>query len=197
MVSIRAAIGFLENIITPRDRCFALAFADRPALLMERTSDVGAVAERLQDLSANGSTSLHDAIVTSLYYYRGIRGRRALVLLSDGEDTSSSLGFAESLEYAKRSGVAVFAIGLRIGKSDIGVRRKLERLTSETGGRAYYIKDASELERIYGQIERELRSQYLVAYNSDQQAESGKYHEVEIKVRGGKLKARTVRGYYS
>ena len=193
----RAAVGFLENIITSRDRCFALAFADRPALLMERTSDVGAVAEVLENLVASGSTSLHDAIVTSLYYYRGIRGRRALVLLSDGDDTSSSLEFEESLEYAKRSGVSVFAIGLRIGKTDIGARRKLEKLAEETGGRTFYIKDASELAGVYKDIERELRSQYLVAYNSDQQNEAGEYNEVEIKVRSGKLKARTIRGYYS
>ena len=193
----RAAIGFLESIITPRDRCFALAFADRPALLMQRTSDVGAVAEVLENLVANGSTSLHDAIVTSLYYYRGVRGRRALVLLSDGDDTSSSLEFEESLEYAKRSGVSVFAIGLRIGKADVGARRKLEKLASETGGRTFYIKEASELASVYKDIERELRSQYLVAYSSDQQSESGTYHEVEIKVRDGKLKARTIRGYYS
>ena len=193
----RAAVGFLENIITPRDRCFALAFADRPALIMERTSDVGAVAQVLEDLIADGSTSLHDAIVTSLYYFRGVRGRRALVLLSDGEDTSSSLDFAESLEYAKRSGVSVFTIGLKIGKSDISVRRKLEKLAAETGGRTFYIKEATELVKVYEEIERELRSQYLVAYNSDIQGESGQYHEIEVKVRDGKLKARTIRGYYS
>ncbi|MEM7587546.1 MAG: VWA domain-containing protein [Acidobacteriota bacterium] len=193
----RAAVGFLESMITPRDRCFALAFADKPALLMERTSDVGAVAAVLENLVANGSTSLHDAIVTSLYYYRGVRGRRALVILSDGEDTSSSLEFAEALEYAKRSGVAVFTIGLRIGKAEISVRRKLEKLAEQTGGRTFYIKEATELAAVYKDIERELRSQYLVAYSSDQQGDSGQYHEIEIKVRDGKLKARTIQGYYS
>lgn len=192
----RAAIDFLEAIITPRDRCFALAFADRPQLLMPRTSDVGAVAERLEDLVASGSTSLHDAIVTSLYYYRGIRGRRALVLLSDGEDTSSTLSFGEALEYARRSGVAVFTIGLRIGKLQIGVRRKLENLAEETGGRTFYISEATELFGVYDEIEEELRSQYLVAYNSDQPGSEDKYREVEVKVKGGKLKARTIRGYY-
>ncbi len=193
----RAAVGFLESIITQRDRCFAVAFSDKPALLMERTSDVGAVAQVLEDLDANGSTSLHDAIVTSLYYFRGVRGRRALVILSDGEDTSSSLEFAEALEYAKRSGVSVYTIGLRIGKSEIGVRRKLEKLAEETGGRTFYIKEATDLSSVYKDIERELRSQYLVAYSSDQQGKSGQYHEIEVKVRDGKLKARTIRGYYS
>ena len=193
----RAATEFLDEIITPQDRTFAVAFADRPVLLMPRTSDVGAVAQRLEDLVANGSTSLHDAIVTSLYYYRGVRGRRALVLLSDGEDTSSSLGFAESLEYAKRSGVAIYTIGLRISKLDAGVRRKLEKLSEETGGRTFYIREAAELSGVYGEIEEELRSQYLVAYSSDQPGGEGKYREVEVKVKKGKLKARTIRGYYS
>lgn len=193
----RAAVGFLENIITPRDRCFALAFSDRPALLMPRTSDVGAVAQRIEGTLASGATSLHDAIVTSLYYYRGIRGRRALVILSDGEDTSSTIEFRDALEYAKRSGVAVYAIGLRIGRTDIGVRRKLDALAEETGGRAIYIREASELDDAYAEIERELRSQYLVAYNSDQKGEPGQYHQIEVEVKGGKLKARTVRGYYS
>ncbi len=193
----RAAIGFLENIITPKDRTFAMAFADRPVLLMPRTSDVGAVAERLQDLIAYGATSLHDAVVTSLYYYRGIRGRRALVLLSDGEDTASSIEFKDALEYARRSGVAIYSIGLGIGKSQVGVRRKLEALSSETGGRAFYIKQAAELVETYAEIEEELRSQYLVAYNSDQSAsQNEEYRRVEVRVRGGKLKARTIRGYY-
>lgn len=192
-----AAVGFLENIITPRDKCFALAFAEKPVLLMPRTSDVGAVAQRVRSTVANGGTSLHDAIVTSLYYYRGIRGRRALVILSDGEDTSSTIAFRDALEYAKKSGVAVYAIGLRIGRANVGVRRKLDNLTEETGGRSIYIQKASELDDAYADIERELRSQYLVAYSSDQKGEPGQYHEVTVKVKGGKLKARTMRGYYS
>lgn len=192
----RAAISFLEKIITPRDRCFALAFADRPELLMERTSDVGAVAERLQDLIANGSTSLHDAVVTSLYYYRGIRGRRALILLSDGEDTSSTVAFRDALEYARRSGVSIYTIGLRIGRTDIGVRRKLENLAQETGGRTFYIKEAVELDEVYDEIEAELRSQYLLAYNSDQGGIGTEYREITLEVKGGKLQGRTIRGYY-
>jgi len=192
----RAAIAFLDNIITPRDRAFALAFSDKPVLLMPRTSDVGAISERLGELVASGATSLHDAVVTSLYYYRGIRGRRALILLSDGEDTSSTVGFREALEYARRSGVAIYSIGLRIPRVDFSVRNKLESLAEETGGRTFYIRDAEDLIEVYGEIEEELRSQYLAAYNSDATGESEEYREVTIEVKGGKLKARTIRGYY-
>ena len=191
----RAALEFLDNIITTRDRCFAVAFSDHPELLMGRTSDVGAVAERLENLAADGMTSLHDAVVTSLYYYRGVRGRRAMVLLSDGEDTSSSLGFRETLEYAKRSGVAIYAIGLDIGKLDFSVRGKLDGLAEQTGGRTFYIQNADELRSVYAAIEKELRSQYLLAYNSDSTRPKDEYREIEVDVEGGH-EARTIRGYY-
>lgn len=191
----RAALEFLENIITTRDRCFAVSFSDRPELLMGRTSDVGAIAEQLEYLSADGMTALHDAVVTSLYYYRGVRGRRAMVLLSDGEDTSSTLGFREALEYAKRSGISIYAIGLDIGKLDFSVRNKLDELAEQTGGRTYYIREAEELRGVYAQIEKELRSQYLLAYNSDSTQPKDQYREVEVEVEGG-YEARTIRGYY-
>lgn len=191
----RAAVDFLESMVGPRDRCFALSFADKPKLLMERTSDVGAVSEQLEGLQAMGATSLHDAVVTSLYYFRGVRGRRALVLLSDGEDTSSSLAFKDALEYARRSGVSIYAIGLRIGKTDITVRGKLDALAKETGGRTYYIQNAADLGSAYAEIEKELRSQYLIAYNSDQGGKQG-FREVKVEVESGKLEARTIRGYY-
>lgn len=192
----RAATDFLRAIVGPQDRTFAVAFSDRPLLLMERTSDVGAVEKSLLDLQAFGATALHDAVVTSLYYFRGIRGRRALVLLSDGEDTSSSLEFDQALEYSRRSGVTVYAIGLGIGRADLSVRRKLEALTRETGGRTFYIKEAVELSSAYAEIERELRSQYLVAYASDSVRDRAEWRAVTLQVRGGKLKARTLAGYY-
>ena len=75
------------------------------------------------------------------------------MLLSDGEDTSSSVGFAEALEYARRSGVAIYSIGLDIGSLDVGVRRKLEKLSAETGGRTFYIRQANELFQVYDEID--------------------------------------------
>ena len=192
----RAAVGFLENVVSPSDQTFAVAFSDKPQLLMPRTSDVGAVAETLEQIGAAGNTALNDAIVTSLYYFRGVRGRKVLVLLSDGEDTASSLDFKSALEYARRSGVVVYTIGLGIGRTMISVRNSLNNLSRETGGRSFYIHQASELRTAYAQIERELRSQYLLAYQSDRPATNdATFREVEVKVTG-KRKARTISGYY-
>ena len=195
----RAAVEFLETIIRPKDQSFVFAFSNKPELIMPRTSDVSASASVLQDLSAIGMTSLHDAVVTSLYYFRSVKGRRALVLLSDGDDTASTIPFQDSLEYARRSGVAIYTIGLNIGRLDIGVRNKLRSLSNETGGRAFFISKAQELSTVYGQIEKELRSQYLLAYNSDRpatSAESDEFRTVAVKVKKAGLKARTIRGYY-
>lgn len=191
----RSAAGFLDNIITPRDQSFAVSFSNRPSLIMPRTSDVGAVATALENMHAVGNTALYDAVITSLYYFRGVRGRRALVLLSDGEDTASTISFKDSLEYARRSGVVIYSIGLAIPRTSMGVRAKLLDYSKETGGRAFFISRAEELRNVYASIEHELRSQYLLAYLSDAPQESEHFRTVVVKVKG-RLKARTISGYY-
>jgi VWFA-related protein len=192
----RTAMAFLRNIITPKDQSFAVSFANTPRLMMPRTSDVGAVEETLEDLRAVGMTSLYDAVITSLYYFRGVRGRRALVLLSDGEDTSSTIFYRDTLEYARRSGVAIYSIGLDIGRLSLNVRSKLGELSQETGGRSFFISRAEELEDVYEEIELELRSQYLIAYTSDRPPTGeGEFRTVTVEVQG-RLKARTIQGYY-
>lgn len=190
-----AAAGFLRGVMTPRDRSFAVSFASRPRLDMPPTDDVEAVARSFEDLQAVGDTALHDALVHSLYYFRGIKGQRALVLLSDGEDNASYIAYNDALEYARRSGVAIYAIGFNLGMMG-GLKNKLAELSEESGGKSFFTNKAEELPAIYAQIERELRSRYLVAYNSNQAGgKPGVFREVEVKVKRG-LKARTSRGYY-
>lgn len=192
----QAATGFVDNILTRRDKAFAISFADHPVLLMPPTNDSEAVSRSLEGLLAAGFTSLHDAIVHSLYYFRGVRGRRALVVLSDGDDTASHISFRDALEYARRSGVAIYTIGLGVSGLDLGIRDKLKTLAAETGGQSFLIKKAEELTSVYEAIEAELRSQYLIAYASNNQAEPGTYRTVEVKTKKRGLKARTTRGYY-
>ena len=191
----RAAMDFLAAVLTVRDRCFAVGFAERPGLLMPLTSDARALEMAFRDLPAIGSTSLHDALIYSLYQFRGVRGRKAMVLLSDGDDTSSLAAFEDALGFAQRSGVAIYTIGLDIGAASLGIRGKLQKLAEETGGRTFFIEHAGELSGVYEQIERELRSQYLVAFSPDPQPKSGERHVLEVKVSGGKLRARSARGY--
>ena len=120
-----------------------------------------------------------------------------MIPLSDGDDSASRYAFREALEYARRSGVVIYTVGLNVGGGKGGgVQGKLSKLASETGGRHFFIREAAELASVYREIEQELRSQYLVAYNSDNPSADGVFRTIELKVKGGKLSARALRGYY-
>jgi VWFA-related protein len=191
----KAAEGFLRKL-QPHDRAFAVGFSSRPYLVMPPTDDVEAVSQSLEGLRAMGRTAIHDGLITSLYYFRGYRGQRALILLTDGEDTSSNTPWEKALEYARRAGVAIYTVGLNVPVVSMEVRNHLSELAEATGGRVFYVERADELSAVYGEIERELRSRYYLAYNSDRPEDeaAGGYRPVEVKVKRGR--ARTMRGYY-
>lgn len=192
----QAATGFLQSVMKPGDKAFAVSFARRPRLEIAPTDDVGAVEQAISGLQAVGDTALHDALVHSLYYFRGVKGQRALVLLSDGDDNSSYITYKEAMEYASRSGVAVYTIGLNLSFMDTGIKSKLNELSASSGGRAFFTNDPKELPGIYKQIETELRSRYLLAYNSTEAGTQTGYRPVEVKVKKSGLKARAEKGYY-
>ncbi|HEY3568336.1 MAG TPA: VWA domain-containing protein [Thermoanaerobaculia bacterium] len=193
----QAATGFLQSVMKPGDKAFAVSFARRPRLEIAPTDDIGAVVQAISGLQAVGDTALHDALVHSLYYFRGVKGQRALVLLSDGDDNSSYITYKEAMEYASRSGVAVYTIGLNLTFFDTSIKAKLNELSASSGGRAFFTNDPKELPAIYKQIETELRSRYLLAYNSTEAGtQQTGFRPVEVKVKKSGLKARTEKGYY-
>jgi VWFA-related protein len=190
----RAADGFLRKL-KPRDQAFGVGFSTRPYLAMPPTDDIEAVSQALEGMRAMGSTALNDGLITALYYFRGFRGQRALILLSDGEDTASNTEWEKALEYAQRSGVAIYPIGLNVGALKLDVRHRLSNLAESTGGKVYFVERSAELGEVYGEIERELRSRYYLAYESGRPADEYGYRSIEVKSkRGGKV--RTARGYY-
>lgn len=193
-VAQEAAREFLHQVMGVRDHSFAVGFADYPILLINPTPDADAVADALGRLRAVGWTALHDAVVTSLYYFRGFPGQKALILLSDGDDTRSSYSFDDVLEYARRSGTAIYTVG--VGTDFVSAaRRKLHALARETGGRSFFIARAEELSGVYGSIEEELRSRYMLAVAPEATSEEG-YREVEVRVKRRGLEVRTARGVY-
>jgi Ca-activated chloride channel family protein len=128
--------------------------------------------------------------------------REAIVVLSDGEDTSSLVSFDEVLELAKRSETAIYAIGLR--SRDLDRTRGfneadfvLRQLSQETGGRAFFARQASELSGIYGQIADELSSQYTIGYTSGNPKRDGAWRRVLVRVLEPNVTARTKQGYYA
>jgi VWFA-related protein len=190
----RAATGFVKHLVTPRDRCFTLSFSSRPVLLMPPVDDAEAAALSLEGITAYGRTALYDAVLASLYYFRAQRGQRALVILTDGADTFSHSTWEDALGYARRSGVAIYTIGLGLKQHERGPKAKLIELAETTGGRAFFIDKAEDLATAYGQIEAELRSRYYLAYESDRPADKDGFREVEVRTKTGK--ARVSRGVY-
>jgi VWFA-related protein len=171
-----------------------VSFADRPQLRVPFTHDPTVLAGGLARLEADGETALYDSVVYSLWYMSGIRGKRVLVLLSDGEDVKSKYRFDEVLEFARRSGVAIYAIGLGLGSSAQQARMALSQLANETGGRTFFVERTDNFDSVYRTIERELRAQYLLAYQSDGSGPG--YRKVDVEVKRPGIKASTVKGYY-
>ncbi len=190
----KAALSFFQQAITPKDRAAVITFNSFPNLAVELTNDRSALGSGLAGLVPEGQTALYDSVMFSLYYFTGIKGQRAILVLSDGRDESSRFDFSETLEYARRAGITIYSIGFRL--NDFGARARLARLADETGGTSFFINDISELELIYGQIQQELRSQYLIAYQSKNTDEEEAFRNVDLQVDDKSLIVKTLSGYY-
>ncbi len=188
-----AALHFFEQAVTAKDRAAIVTFNDHPDLAAKFTNDTRSLAAGLAGLKAERGTALYDSLIFTLYYFNGIRGQRAILMLSDGEDKSSRFEFDDALEYARRAGVAIYVIGLELPRKDYG---KLAKLAAETGGRSFLVDDASELTAVYDAIQHELRSRYLLAYQSSNTSGRDEFRTIEIELEPSGLEAKTLRGYY-
>ena len=200
-----AAIGFARRI-RPRDLMEVIDFDAQVTILQAFTNDVPALERAIRQASVNGSTSLYNAIYISLKDLKKARSgdpeirREAIVVLSDGDDTSSLVDYDEVLDVAKRSNTAIYAIGLKQSGGARDFRQAefvLKQLAQETGGRAFFPGTVAELAKIYEQISQELSSQYALGYVSKNQARNGAWRRVSIRIAHPGLSARTRLGYYA
>lgn len=189
-----AALSFFESAIEPKDRAALITFSDRPTIAAKMTNQLRELGGALAGLKAERGTALYDALIYSLFYLNGIKGQRALLLLSDGKDEVSRFTVDQALEFARRSGVTIYTVGLDIPRLDT-TRRLLRSIAEDTGGSAHFIDDIAGLAPIWEAIEAELRSQYFAAYQSSNTTDEKKFREIDVEVPSGS-KARTIRGYY-
>ena len=190
-----AGSAFFQNVMRKGDKAFVVAFDSSPHIVQKWSADLTELNTGLAKLRPEESTALYDAIVYSLYNFLGVKGQKALVLLTDGKDTVSKFTYEQALEYAQRAAVPIYTVGIGIRGTEKDVRGKLNRLCAETGGTPYYIDNANELTKIYTDIQNELRSQYVLGFYPAADVKSGsKWREVTVQVADGKVK--TIRGYY-
>jgi Ca-activated chloride channel family protein len=203
-----AAVGFAKHL-RGQDLASVIDFDSRVEILQSFTSDQATLEQAIRQTAAGGSTSLYNAIYISLKELKRVRAgseddirRQAIVVLSDGEDTSSLMTFEEVLDLAKRSETAIYAIGLRSKDPSTSRGFKeaefvLRQLAQETGGRAFFPTAAAELSGIYGQIAEELSSQYTLGYTSKNSRRDGMWRRVVVRLNRKDVTARAKQGYYA
>jgi Ca-activated chloride channel family protein len=203
-----AAIKFSKTL-RPQDLAQVVAFNDRATTLQPFTNDLGLLEAAIMKTEASSSTSLHNALYIALKdLMRDKKAaelrRRAIVLLSDGEDTSSLVTDDQVLDLAKKSEINIYAIRLRESRADrqreafSQAEYLLNALARETGGRAYFPSSLGELESVYDRIAEELRTLYSVGYVSSNARRDGKWRRIVVRVpdREG-LTVRHKLGYYA
>jgi Ca-activated chloride channel family protein len=196
------AINFLESTLKSGDLAFVIGFERFVTLAEDFTDDPRRLRTAINSLVIGQGTSIYDAVYLACKEMLDKEsGRKAIILISDGQDTTSKVRFNEALLAAYNSDAVIFSISNRIGGFfDIrgtGSPETLREFSSETGGTVFFVGGRSDLTRVFEQIAAELRSQYSLAYVSSNPARDGKYRKIRIIPRdpGFKIKARS--GYYA
>ena len=200
-----ASIEFLRQIIRPRtDKAFVLAFDEVTDLTQDFTGDMAQLTRGVNVIRPGGGTALWDAVFTScrdkLMKERaaGTNGtvRKAIILVSDGDDNQSRMTRQEAYDMAQRSGVIIYAISTNLSNIYDNGDRNLKMLAEATGGRAFFPSKLHDLTAAFKSIQEELRSQYSVSYKPDQFDSNGKYRPIQILADNKKLHVRAKKGYF-
>ena len=170
----------------PDDEYFLIGFSSRPELLLDRTRDGDAVVKKLSFVEPHGSTALYDASYLALeHVMRGVYPKRAILIISDGQDNNSRYTFSDLRRSLMESDVMVYAIGINGG---IGVgpavygNLVLDELASVSGGKVFFPRNSTQMNEALEQIALELRHQYSIGYRPSNFTVDGKWHRVRVKV---------------
>jgi VWFA-related protein len=194
----RAAANFVQDTLKPGDRCAVFSVRSSPRREVELTSDLGKVRNAVTTLRAEGKTALYDAIYSAERELSDEKARRAIVILTDGGDTSSIATFDEIDRMTKEAGIPVYVIAYNSGDDTADPQdiNRLQYLTAETGG-FLVTASAQNLQARYTDIEKDLRAQYAILYQISDLARHNQWRKVHVMLKSSKLTARTIRGYFA
>jgi Ca-activated chloride channel family protein len=199
-----AATAFVDGTVRPEhDRAMIVSFDTAAELVTDLTDNVDELEKAIANLRPGGGTSLYDAVFFAcrdklmqdqpLYKFR-----RAMVILSDGEDNQSRYTRDQALEMAQKADVTVYTISTNITRIETDGDKVLRYFAAETGGQSFFPFKASDLSQSFENIANELRHQYNIFYRPEPLKVDGLYHTVEIRVKGHKdLIVRARKGYYA
>jgi Ca-activated chloride channel family protein len=198
-----AATGFLQRTIRPGfDKAFVIGFNSHSQLAQDFTDNYSRLYWAVHRLHSGGGTALYDAI------YRACKEkflkdrpdhpvRKAIIIVSDGEDNQSEVSRAQAIEMAQRAEVSIYAISTDDSGLVLRGDNVLEQIAGATGGRAFFPYKTKDMTRAFAAIEDELRSQYVVSYRPADFDADGRYRSIEISTLKKDLQVRARKGYFA
>jgi VWFA-related protein len=199
-----AAIRFMQSVIRPReDRMMLVSFDSAAELVSDLTGDLKQLEQGVKSMRPGGGTALYDAIYFAakeklMMDQPRDKFRRAMIVISDGEDTESRMSRDQALEMAQKADVVIYAISTNITRDDKDGDKVLRYLTDETGGQAFFPFKVEDLDQSFENIANELRHQYNIFYRPEPLKTDGLYHPVTVKTKSRKdLIVRARKGYYA
>jgi Ca-activated chloride channel family protein len=199
----KAAVAFFQRVMRPIDRAAVFSISTDPEMTLGLTSDVRALVRAIEGFNKpEGATALFDTVALAAEYLRPHRGRKVIVVVSDGTDTISSRSFDETLARVLAADCQVYSV--QTGHSDnanlrdLAGERRLEEFAANTGGSVHAPRATSEFETAFSQIAADLAQQYVLGYYPPDELRDGKFHTLTVSVHTRRsLRVRTRRGYYS
>lgn len=209
-----ALLHFVDTV-NPQDDIFIMQFNSKASLVQGFTDDRAALRQAVNRLRAEGSTSLYDAIVRGLKHVgEGRRQRKALLVITDGNDTSSEIELQQAIDFAIRAEIPIYSLGIGHGElgsfghgegrfRDVVESDVLRGFAGLTGGRSFLLqgphrrKGVDQIDQACQQVAAELRQQYTLAYYPTKLRKDGAYRQIRVKINKADYKARTRAGYFA
>jgi VWFA-related protein len=202
-----AALEFLRSVLRPAvDKATVISFDTSANTVSHLTNDLAALESTIRSLRPGGGTSLYDAILQACRDELGQdqprnEFRRALIVLSDGEDTQSRSSRDQALEFAHKSDVIVYAISTNISRIQTDGDKVLKYFAEETGGSTFFPFKVEDMTQSFANIANEMRHQYSILFSPNPLYTDGQYHSVDIRIRDRKNRdlytVRARKGYYA
>lgn len=213
---VQDAVEHFVKSVAPGDEIFLIRFSDDADLVQDFTDDKSRILRSVQNLEPRGNTALYDAVWLGLQKIGdGKHRKRALLLLTDGNDTASSVRFEDIVALARKSEVIIYGLGIGHGEKgsvhggildsqikDTVDMRTLRALADATGGNAYYLENAHEggrdrVDEAAAEVAAELKQQYTLGYYPTNQKKDGGFRQIVVELKDKSLRIRTKRGYYA
>ena|ERR1700694_1202956 len=199
----QAAIEFLNQIIRPKsDKAFVLAFDEVPDLQQDFTNDVSKLTQGVRNIRPGGGTAMWDAVFYACrdkLMKEQSEGpvRRAIILVSDGDDNQSRALRQEAIDMAQRAGVIIYTISTNLSNIKDTGDKNLKLLADATGGQPFFPFKIEDVSNAFTEIQGELRSQYFIAYKPDNFVTNGQFRSIQIAAKNKKLRVRAKKGYFA